>query len=524
MQLYSHNLKIPNTSAANINPKIAYRPVFENIINGSMDHSSIPTKLSIALDNVIRSAKEKGVETEVYALLVCYASEIKNDIVLLMLKRLLNLIDSSPKENLPATILQCKQLMLRFDEAADTIPELVSNIADLTKGKTLSTSAMAKMISSCIGTSSSLCPKEVSGILIIAYEKGSFDYLDQIADIRLQKPPTTSDSQNRFVNTEIIKPDFSADTLSEAQIRVSYSSCVFLIDSKRSINKIPLAPLTNENYGGLKHSLGSNCVQLAVKTEVIPIPQTKAEAPGDTKNKSTAPVTTYIQVSSLPKFLKLSQQKLLPLKSKINIATQNLFEQTRILDLFKSALSFRLFSAANLRQKIKSSFFLSSFNRPIQNFNKKILNTLFKFKLFLAYLRSALINWICKILNPTKLLNLFSAQKKKFKLTGFIANSSRDLIKLLLKKFNFVRKFKPPLFKQLAGVQTRSKIFYTKLIPTIKQVIFFSKKQSIDKIKRSLLLILLNAFSSQKKKLNALRKTLVAFLKIPVLILFKNKE
>ncbi len=124
-------LQLSATTASQLKPRVNYKPVFEGIMRGSS--SAIPERLAKPLEALIQSARSRGVEREVNEILQTYANEIKNDIVLLTIARLSKMIEKSTPQELKTRLdLTSKLMRLVPPEMADTVPELVVGISEMT--------------------------------------------------------------------------------------------------------------------------------------------------------------------------------------------------------------------------------------------------------------------------------------------------------------------------------------------------------------------------------------------------------
>ncbi len=167
-----------------------FRPAFEDImLTGSADRAAVPQKLATALGSLMESARERGVEAQVDGILRMYASEIKNDIVLLTISRLRDMVQSLPPERLGQRLAEIPHLMREFPQAADTVPEIVMNAERLEGGGRLGLEQMRKMIRSVVGRSRSLCPKELFSAMKSDYESGRFDSIAGVAEARTGAAP-----------------------------------------------------------------------------------------------------------------------------------------------------------------------------------------------------------------------------------------------------------------------------------------------------------------------------------------------
>ncbi|MFN7991740.1 MAG: hypothetical protein U0R44_06315 [Candidatus Micrarchaeia archaeon] len=175
------------------NPVRNYRPSFESIIlSPSGGSAAVPEKLAGALEHLNSSAKEKGVEREVNHVLRVYARDVKNDIVLLTIKRLADLVDDLPSDRLRTRLSEIPQLMRQFPELADTVPELVHKTEMVLGGKGITVDAMRKMIGRVATKSNSFCPVELFTTMKMDYESGSFDNIEGIAEARGAAPQTAT--------------------------------------------------------------------------------------------------------------------------------------------------------------------------------------------------------------------------------------------------------------------------------------------------------------------------------------------
>ena len=169
------------------NPVRNYRPAFEDIML-SGKAPDVPQRLSEALGSLVSAAREKGVEDKVDHVLRMYASEIKNDIVLLTINRLRDLVQSLPKDRLEDRLGQIPQLMREFPQAADTVPQLVLDAERMHGGSRLGLEPMRGMMRAVVGRAGSLCPKALFAEMKSGYESGGFDRIPGVAEARGAKP------------------------------------------------------------------------------------------------------------------------------------------------------------------------------------------------------------------------------------------------------------------------------------------------------------------------------------------------
>lgn len=187
-------------------PMRNFRPAFEDIMltagPQSMDRPAVPQKLAVALCSLMESAREKGVEAQVDSILRAYASEIKNDIVLLTISRLRDLVQSLPQERLGPRLAEITPLMREFPQAADTVPEIVLNAERLQGGERLGPEQMRRMLRSVVGRSKSLCPKELFSVMKTDYESGRFDAIAGVAEARSGAAPASAEAPQKSAMAE----------------------------------------------------------------------------------------------------------------------------------------------------------------------------------------------------------------------------------------------------------------------------------------------------------------------------------
>jgi hypothetical protein len=178
----------PTTAAsrASRSPMKNFRPAFESIILNPKTPCEIPGKLAGAIDSLMSAARERGAERKVEGILRLYATSIKNDIVLLTLRRLQEVVEKTPPGRLDERLGACAQLMQEFPEAADTVPKLALRLDEMTGGARLSTDTMRTMMKRGFVKSRTLCPDEVSTTVKAELDSGAFDSIREVAEARVR--------------------------------------------------------------------------------------------------------------------------------------------------------------------------------------------------------------------------------------------------------------------------------------------------------------------------------------------------
>jgi hypothetical protein len=189
------------------------RPQFESIILGKGDATTVSSKLIDAKDKLITSAKEKGVENQVSGILRMFASEIKNDIVLLTLERFQHLVENTPPDRLADRLSQCAALMRENHAIADTIPEVVENIYKMSGKDSISTDGLRRIVESGVNGSKTTCPKEISATITREHAQGAFDGMGCFSDIRTRQLDT--EVQTQCVTVVASEPKSGQDPIAE---------------------------------------------------------------------------------------------------------------------------------------------------------------------------------------------------------------------------------------------------------------------------------------------------------------------
>ncbi len=177
-------------------PMHSYRPAFDSIILGN-NNIQTPGKLSEALGSLLRSARDRGVEGQVSGILRTYASEIKNDIVLLTLGRLQHFVENTPVDQLPKRLDQCATLMREHHGIADTIPEVVENIYKMAGKSSIPTDGLGKILRAGVRRSRTTCPKEISATIRTEYTQGNLDHIEGISGAAAQTQRIDSHVQSQ---------------------------------------------------------------------------------------------------------------------------------------------------------------------------------------------------------------------------------------------------------------------------------------------------------------------------------------
>ncbi|MEW6722243.1 MAG: hypothetical protein AB1324_03200, partial [Candidatus Micrarchaeota archaeon] len=164
-----------------------YRPILEHIILGKplegMDGRR-EQEMGRLLARFGELAESKGAGGEGRAIVRDLATRIKTPIIKLTLERLITLAENVPERDLRAMLADARTLMNEDHERADTIPRIMENAYFMTGGRYLGLQTTRKVAMAGFSKSSTNCGDEVSKNIRIAFESGSLDGIEIIAEVR----------------------------------------------------------------------------------------------------------------------------------------------------------------------------------------------------------------------------------------------------------------------------------------------------------------------------------------------------
>lgn len=190
-------------------PRPNHRPLYEMALKSAGNNAE---KLLETLRNngaseklvndtalLLTTAKAAGVEKQVMRVLRMYATDIKNDIINLMLRRMDDLVKGTERELLTQRLEQCAELMREFQDAADAVPALLSFMQhDLGSSfNKLTSENLRELIGKSLAeTDNGPCPHSVHRTMRKKIKKGEFNHISVIAQVKDRIPDGNGTTKN----------------------------------------------------------------------------------------------------------------------------------------------------------------------------------------------------------------------------------------------------------------------------------------------------------------------------------------